>query len=47
MTDHAARTALESALYLFEFIEVFYNQQRHQAPLGHRTAVEFATSFTA
>lgn len=38
-TRHAAR------LYLFEFIEVFYNRQRHQAGLGHRTPVEFAATF--
>jgi putative transposase len=38
-TRHAAR------LYLFEFIEVFYNRQRHQAALGHRTPVEFAATF--
>ncbi len=25
---------------LFEYIEVFYNQQRHQARLGHRTPSE-------
>jgi transposase InsO family protein len=38
-TRHAAR------LYLFEFIEVFYNRQRHQAALGHRTPAEFAATF--
>jgi putative transposase len=32
-------------LYLFEFIEVFYNRQRHQAGLGHRTPAEFAATF--
>jgi transposase InsO family protein len=36
--DHAS-------LYLFEFIEVFYNRQRHQAALGHRTSAEFAATF--
>ena len=28
--------------YLFEFIEVFYNRQRHQAGLGHLTPAEYA-----
>ena len=23
--------------FLFEYIETFYNRQRHQAQLGHRT----------
>jgi putative transposase len=27
--------------YLFEFIEVFYNQQRHQAGLDHHTPAEY------
>jgi len=31
----ATRTAARA--YLFEFIEVFYNRQRHQTGLGHRT----------
>jgi hypothetical protein len=30
-------TRKQAQLYLFEFIEVFYNRQRHQAALGHRT----------
>ena len=38
-------TRHEARLYLFEFIEVFYNRQRHQARLGHRTPVEFAATF--
>jgi transposase InsO family protein len=38
-------TRHEARLYLFEFIEVFYNRQRHQAGLGHRTPVEFAATF--
>ena len=29
-------TRHEARLYLFEFIEVFYNRQRHQARLGNR-----------
>jgi transposase InsO family protein len=28
--------------YLFEFIEVFYNRQRHQTGLGHLTPTEYA-----
>jgi len=28
--------------YLFEFIEVFYNRQRHQTGLGHLTPAEYA-----
>lgn len=28
--------------YLFDFIEVFYNRQRHQAGLGHLTPSEYA-----
>jgi len=39
----ATRTAARA--YLFEFIEVFYNRQRHQAGLGHRTPAEFAATF--
>lgn len=40
-------THKEAKLYLFEFIEIFYNRQRHQVALGHRTPVEYAASFTA
>lgn len=36
----------EARLYLFEFIEVFYNRQRHQSVLGHHTPAEFAATFT-
>ena len=39
-------TRAEAKLYLFEFIEVFYNRQRHQARLGHRTPAEYAAQFT-
>ena len=35
------RTRAEAHAYLFEFIEVFYNRQRHQAGLGHRTPAEY------
>ncbi len=37
----------EAKLSLFEFIEVFYNRQRHQAGLDHMTPVEFAATFTS
>jgi putative transposase len=40
-------TRHDARLYLFEFIEVFYNRQRHQAALGHRTPAEFAAMITA
>lgn len=32
---------------LFEYIEVFYNRQRHQARLGHRTPAETYAASTA
>jgi putative transposase len=35
-------TRAEAHACLFEFIEVFYNRQRHQAGLGHRTPTEYA-----
>ena len=35
-------TRAEAHAYLFEFIEVFYNRQRHQPGLGHLTPAEFA-----
>ena len=35
------RTRAEAHAYLFEFIEVFYNRQRHQAGLGHLTPTEY------
>jgi putative transposase len=35
-------TRAEAHAYLFEFIEVFYNRQRHQAGLGHQTPAEYA-----
>jgi putative transposase len=40
-------TRHDARLHLFEFIEVFYNRQRHQTALGHRTPAEFAASFNA
>lgn len=38
-------TRADARLYLFEFIEVFYNRQRHQAALQHETPVEYAARF--
>jgi transposase InsO family protein len=35
-------TRAQAHAYLFEFIEVFYNRQRHQASLGHLTPTEYA-----
>jgi len=35
----------EARLYLFEYIEVFYNRGRHQAGLGHLTPAEYAAGF--
>lgn len=35
-------TRVEARTYLFEFIEVFYNRQRHQVGLGHLTPAEYA-----
>ena len=35
-------TRAEAHAYLFEFIEVFYNRQRHQSGLGHLTPTEYA-----
>jgi len=35
-------TRAECHAYLFEFIEVFYNRQRHQAGLDHLTPTEYA-----
>ena len=34
-------TRAEAHAYLFEFIEVFYNRQRHQASLDHHTPAEY------
>ena len=38
-------TSDDARLYLFEYIEVFYNRQRHQAGLDHMTPVEYAATF--
>ena len=38
-------TRAAARLYLFEYIEVFYNRQRHQARLGHRTPLEHRQRF--
>ena len=34
------RTRSQLRTILFEYIEVFYNRERHQARLGHRTPAE-------
>ena len=39
-------TRAAARLFLFEWFEVFYNRQRHQAALGHRTPAEYAATFT-
>ncbi len=36
----------DAKVYLFEFIEVFYNRQRHQEALDHMTPVEYANTFS-
>lgn len=40
-------TRREARSYLFEFIEVFYNRQRHQIGLGDRTPIEVRNDFLA
>jgi hypothetical protein len=40
-------TRREARLYLFEFIEVFPNRQRHQTVLDHHTPVEWAARYRA
>lgn len=40
-------TRADAHTYLFEFIEVFYNRQPHQAGLGHLTPAEYADSGAA
>jgi transposase InsO family protein len=40
-------TRADARLFLFEWFEVFYNRQRHQAALGHRTPAEYAATFKA
>ncbi|MCI0544228.1 MAG: IS3 family transposase [Actinobacteria bacterium] len=40
-------TREEARHYLFEYIEIFYNRQRHQTRLGHQTPVEFATAIAS
>ena len=37
----------EARAELFEYIEVFYNRQRHQARLGHLTPADYAATFVA
>lgn len=33
--------------FLFDYIEIFYNRQRHQARLGHLTPADYAATFAA
>jgi putative transposase len=40
-------TRAQARLQLFEYIEVFYNRQRHQTALGHRTPLEYSSQFTS
>ena len=40
-------THAAARLYLFEYIEIFYNRQRHQTVLGHRTPLEHHAALTA
>lgn len=40
-------TRFERRTVLFDYIEVFYNRQRHQARLGHRTPAEVYAATTA
>lgn len=40
-------TRKEAKLTLFEYIEIFYNRQRHQTRLGHQTPVEYAAAFAS
>jgi transposase InsO family protein len=41
------QTRAEAHAYLFEFIEVFYNRQRHQAGLDHLTPAEYLARWRA
>ena len=43
----AAMTRSELRTVLFDYIETFYNRQRHQARLDHRTPAETYTASTA
>lgn len=37
----------EARHYLFEYIEIFYNRQRHQTRLGHHTPAEYAAAIAS
>ena len=45
--DWESMTRSQLRTVLFEFIEVFYNRQRHQARLGHRTPAQTYAASTA
>lgn len=40
-------TRAAARLYLFEYIEIFYNRQRHQTALGHLTPLEHRQRFAS
>jgi len=40
-------TRAELRAVIFDYIEVFYNRERHQAALGHRTPIEYQKAITA
>ena len=40
-------TRAAARLYLFEYIEIFYNRQRHQTALGHLTPLEHRERFAS
>ena len=50
--DHIRGTLLfdtreEARAFLFDYIEIFYNRQRHQTRLGHLTPNDYAATFVA
>lgn len=40
-------TRAQARAFLFDYIEIFYNRQRHQARLGHLTPTDYAAGFAA
>jgi len=45
--DIRFETRAELRGIIFDYIEVFYNRERHQAALGHRTPIEYQQAITA
>ena len=41
------QTRAELRAVIFDYIEVFYNRERHQAALGHSTPIEYQEAITA